>query len=149
MNWTIIIIVFVVLAALLAGLYFWGKNLQKKYESQQQLINQHKQAVSVFVIDKKKDNVNNLKLPKQVKEQLPWIYKKRKMPVVIAKIGPQIQTLMCDEKIFNSIPIKKQIKIEVAGILIVNILSGKLPEVKKKGLMAQMKDKMGAITNKK
>ncbi|MDF2877761.1 MAG: hypothetical protein K0S30_857 [Clostridia bacterium] len=141
MDWTLFLIVFVVIAALIAGLYFWGKRLQKKYDDQQQLINQHKQALSIFVIDKKKDNVNNLKLPKQVKEQLPWIYKKRKMPVVIAKIGPQIQTLMCDEKIYNSIPTKKQIKVEMAGILIVKVLTGKLPEVKKTGIVSQIKTK--------
>ncbi len=150
MNWTIFFIVLAVLAVLIAGLYFWGRNLQKKYDSQQQLINQHKQAMSIFVIDKKRDHVSNLKLPKQVKEQLPWIYKKRKMPVVIAKIGPQIQTLMCDEKIYNSIPVKKQIKVELAGILVVNVLSGKLPEVKKKGFISQLKDKaMPAKADKK
>jgi hypothetical protein len=140
-NWTLFLIAFVVIAALIAGLYFWGKRLQKKYDEQQQLINQHKQALSIFVIDKKKDNVNNLKLPKQVKEQLPWMYKRRKMPVVIAKIGPQIQTLMCDERVYNSIPTKKQIKVEMAGILIVKVLTGKLPEVKKTGIVSQIKDK--------
>lgn len=141
MNWTLFLIAFVVIAALIAGLYFWGKRLQKKYDDQQQLINQHKQALSIFVIDKKKDNVNNLKLPKQVKEQLPWMYKRRKMPVVIAKIGPQIQTLMCDERVYNSIPTKKQIKVEMAGILIVKVLTGRLPEVKKTGIVSQIKDK--------
>ncbi|WP_083258619.1 hypothetical protein [Cellulosilyticum sp. I15G10I2] len=148
MNWTIFFIVLAVIAALLAGLYFWGKNLQKKYDSQQQLINQHKQAMSIFVIDKKKDHASNLKLPKQVKDQLPWIYKKRKMPVVIAKIGPQIQTLMCDEKLYNIIPIKKQIKVELAGILIVNVLSGKLPDVKKKSFISQIKAKAMPLKTK-
>ncbi len=141
MNWTIFWIVIAILVAILVGLYFWGKKMQKKYDEQQQLITENKQSISIFVIDKKKDNINNLKLPKQVKEQLPWIYKKRKMPVVIAKIGPQIQTLMCDQKVFDSIPTKKQIKVELAGILIVNVLSGKLPDTKKKGFFSKKKDK--------
>jgi len=135
--WTIFLIVIVVLAAVLVGLYFWGRKLQTKYDQQQQLIKDNKQSATIFVIDKKKDHVTNLKLPKQMKEQLPWMYKKRKMPVVIAKIGPQIQTLMCDQKVYDSIPIKKQIKVELAGILIVNVLSGKLPETKKKGLFSK------------
>lgn len=135
--WTIFLVVIAVLAAVLVGLYFWGKKLQKKYDQQQQLINDNKQSATIFVIDKKKDHVANLKLPKQMKDQLPWMYKKRKMPVVIAKIGPQIQTFMCDQKIYDSIPTKKQIKVELAGILIVNILSGKLPETKKKGLFSK------------
>ena len=140
MNWTIFWIVMAVLAAILVGLYFWGRKMQKKYDEQQQLITENKQALTLFVIDKKKDHLNNLKLPKQMKEQLPWIYKKRKMPVVIAKIGPQIQTLLCDQKVFDSIPTKKQIKVELAGILIVNVVSGKLPDTKKKGFFSKKKD---------
>lgn len=135
--WTIFWIVIAVLAAILVGLYFWGKKLQTKYDQQQQLIKDNKQAATIFVIDKKKDNVANLKLPKQMKDQLPWVYKKRKMPVVIAKIGPQIQTLMCDQKVYDSIPTKKQVKVELAGILIVNVLSGKLPETKKNGFFSK------------
>lgn len=141
MNWTIFWIVMAVLAAILVGLYFWGRKMQKKYDEQQQLITENKQSLSIFVIDKKKDHLSNLKLPKQMKEQLPWIYKKRKMPVVIAKIGPQIQTLLCDQKVFDSIPTKKQIKVELAGILIVNVVSGKLPDTKKKGFFSKQKDK--------
>lgn len=141
MNWTIFWIVIAIIAAVLVGLYFWGKKLQTKYDEQQQVIANNKQSVTVFVIDKKKDYLTNLKLPKQMKDQLPWIYKKRKMPVVIAKIGPQIQTLLCDQKVFDSIPTKKQIKVELAGILIVNVLSGKVADTKKKGFFTKMRDK--------
>ena len=150
MGWTIFWIVIAVVIAALVGLYFWGKKLQTKYDEQQQLINQNKQAATIFVIDKKKDNLTNLKLPKQMKDQLPWMYKKRKMPVVIAKIGPQIQTLMCDQKVFDSIPTKKQIKVELAGILIVNVLSGKVAEPKKKGFFSKKKAaKNEAVTKEK
>lgn len=140
-GWIIFWVVMAILVVAIIGLYFWGRKLQGKYDEQQQLISQNKQAVSIFVIDKKKDKLDNLKLPKQMKDSLPWMYKRRKMPVVIAKIGPQIHTLMCDEKIYDSIPTKKQIKVELAGILIVKVTSGKLPETKKKGMFAKAKDK--------
>lgn len=140
MGWTIFWIVIAIVVVALIGLYFWGRKLQTKYDEQQQMIADNKQSATIFVIDKKKDNLTNLKLPKQMKDQLPWMYKKRKMPVVIAKIGPQIQTLLCDQKIYDSIPTKKQIKVELAGILIVNVLSGKLPEQKKKKFFGK-KDK--------
>ena len=140
-GWIIFWVVIAVVVVAMIGLYFWGKKLQGKYDEQQQLISQNKQAVSIFVIDKKKDKLENLKLPKQMKEQVPKLYKRRKMPVVIAKIGPQIHTLMCDEKVYNSIPTKKQVKVELAGLLIVNVLSGKLPETKKKGMFAKAKEK--------
>ena len=148
-TWMIFTLVLVVIAALLVGLFFWGKKLQKKYDEQQQLINQHKQVIQLFVIDKKKDTIDHLKLPKQVKEQLPKMQRKRKMPVVIVKAGPQIQTLLCDETVYNSVPVKKQIKAEVAGIMLVNVLSGKLQETKKQGFMAKMKNKAKEMQNKK
>ena len=140
--WTIFWIVIAVLAVVLVGLYFWGRKLQTKYDEQQKIISDNKQAVTLFVIDKKKDTLTNLKLPKQVKDQLPRLYKKRKMPVVIAKIGPQIQTLLCDQKIYDVLPTKKQVKVELAGILIVNVVSGKLPGTKKKGFIAKLQDKV-------
>ena len=140
--WTIFWIVIAILAVVLVGLYFWGRKLQTKYDEQQKIISDNKQAVTLFVIDKKKDTLTNLKLPKQVKDQLPRMYKKRKMPVVIAKIGPQIQTLLCDQKIYDVLPTKKQVKVELAGILIVNVVSGKLPGTKKKGFIAKLQDKV-------
>ena len=76
-GWIIFWVVIAVLVVAIIGLYFWGKKLQGKYDEQQQLIAQNKQAVTRFVIDKKKDKLDNLKLPKQMKEQVPKIYKKR------------------------------------------------------------------------
>ncbi|MEF9959388.1 MAG: hypothetical protein RR448_07220 [Niameybacter sp.] len=147
-TWMFVLIWVVVIAAVGAGLYFWGKKLQKRYDEQQQLVNQHKQVVPLFIIDKKKDKIDNLKLPKQVKEQMPKMQRKRKMPVVIAKAGPQIVTLMCDEVVYNTVPVKKQIKAEVAGIMLVNVVSGKLPTPQKEGLMNKMKRKAKEIRNK-
>lgn len=140
--WTWVWIILVIVVLVLIGLYFWGRKLQTKYAEQQEMIEGHKQVVSIFVIDKKKDHVANLKLPKQVKESLPKLYRKRKMPVVIAKIGPQIQTLMCDQNVYDCLPTKKQIKVEMAGLLIVKILSGKLPEPPQKGMKAKLTSKL-------
>lgn len=144
----VVLIWLLVIVAIGAGLYFWGTKLQKKYEEQQQMVNQHKQVVPLFVIDKKKDKLENLKLPKQVKEQIPKMQRKRKMPVVIAKAGPQIVTLMCDEVVYNTVPVKKQIKAEVAGIMLVNVVSGKLPTPQKEGFMNKMRRKAKELQNK-
>ena len=146
-TWKIVLIVAVVVVAVLTGLYFWGKNLQKKYDEQQTLIDQSKQQAQIFVIDKKKDKLENVKLPKQVKDQFPKRYKRKKMPIVIAKIGPQITTLLCDEKIYKQLPTKKQVKVELAGLFIVGIKGPKLgnpsnkPE--KEGWFQKVKNKVG------
>lgn len=147
-TWMMVIIGVIVVVAALAGLWFWGSKLQKRYDEQQQLVNQHKQVVQLFVIDKKKDKVDNLKLPKQVKEQLPKMQRRRKLPAVIVKAGPQITTLLCDEAVYNSIPTKKNIKAEVAGIMIVGVVGGKLAQPEKLGFAARMRQKANELRNK-
>ena len=107
---------------ILVGLYFVGRKLQVM-DQQQSLIDQHKIMTSILVIDKKKKK--SLKLT-----CLKWWWIKcqnriRKMPLVKAKIGPQIMTLLCDEKIFKKLPTKKMVKVELAGIFIVGIKSVK------------------------
>jgi hypothetical protein len=41
-----------------------------------------------------------------------------KMPLVKAKVGPQVTTLMCDPKVFEVLPIKRNVRVELAGIYI-------------------------------
>ena len=45
------------------------------------------------------------------------------MPIVKAKIGPRVMSLMCDPNVFDQIPIKAEVKAEVIGIYIVGIMS--------------------------
>lgn len=129
--------------AVLVGLYFWGRRLQSKYDDQQAIIDENKQLMQIFVIDKKKDKIKNANLPKQVKEQFPKRHSLRKMPIVIAKVGPQIMTLLCDEKIYDDLPTKKQVKVELAGIFIVGIKGPRANPGKpeKQGWFAKIKDK--------
>ncbi len=102
---------------------------KKKADSQQGLIDASKQTVSILVIDKKKQKLKDSNLPKMVQDQIPVYLKWRKMPLVKAKIGPKITTLMCDERVYKELPVKKMIKVELAGMYIVGIKS--LPKVKK------------------
>jgi hypothetical protein len=43
------------------------------------------------------------------------------VPIVKAKIGPKIMTLMCDDKIFDLIPVKKEVKAVMNGIYIMDV----------------------------
>jgi len=145
----ILLIVLLVVAFVLAVLYIVGRRLQKKADSQQGLIDSSKQVVSILVIDKKKMRISESNLPQMVQDQIPFYLKWRKMPLIKAKIGPQITTLMADEKIFKEIPVKRQVKVELAGIYIVNI-KGKPKQKKsnsktpiKKSLWQKTKDKVG------
>jgi hypothetical protein len=121
--WQILLIILAVLAGLAVVLYFFGKKMQTKMDQQQSLINQHKVTTSILVIDKKKTKLSNSNLPKMVIDQFPKWYRFRKLPLVKAKIGPQITTLICDDKIFKKLPTKKVVKVEIAGLYIVSIKS--------------------------
>lgn len=133
----VLIVAFIVLAVI-------GSRLKKKQDAQQEQIEAAKQTMSMLVIDKKKMKLKDAGLPKMVLEQTPKYLRGTKTPVVKAKIGPRVMTLMCDPKVFDQIPVKAEIKAEVSGIYIVGIKSvrgGKIviEEKKKKGLFGRKK----------
>ena len=80
-------------------------------------------------------------LPQQVIDDTPWYAKRSKVPVVKAKVGPKIVTLIADNNVYDLIPVKKEIKATVAGIYISDVrgLRGPLqkPE-KKRGFLARL-----------
>lgn len=137
----ITIVVIVLLIAALVGLYFWGKKLQKKQDEQQEQLKAMAQHVSMLIIDKKRMKIKEAGLPAAVLENTPKYLRGSKVPVVKAKVGPKIMTLMCDEKIFDSIPVKKEVKAVVSGIYITDVkgIRGPLatPE-KKKGFFKRL-----------
>lgn len=94
-------------------------------EDQQELVKHHKQATTILVLEKKKDRLSNANIPKSVIEQIPRIYKLKKVPLVKAKIGPQVMDLICDEDVFDKLPDKKSVRVELAGIFIAGVLAGK------------------------
>lgn len=139
--WMILLIILVIMAIALIVLHFLGKKAQKKQEEQQAQIEASKQTVSMLIIDKKKMPLNKSGLPQIVIEQTPKLMRRSKLPVVKAKVGPRIMTMICDEKIFDSVPVKKEVKAEVSGMYIVGVkgLRGPLetPE-KKKGFFKRL-----------
>lgn len=152
---TVTIVLLVILAVLIIGvivLYFVGKKAQKKQAEQQEQINAAKQTVSMLIIDKKRMKIKQSGLPQSVIDQTPRLMRGSKLPIVKAKIGPQIMSLVCDERIFDMVPVKKEVKASVSGIYITDVkgLHGKpiVTEKKKKGFfkraMEQAQEKAGA-----
>ena len=143
----IILLVVLIVAAIVAGLYFLNKWASKKMTDQQEVINRTRMVTSIYVIDKKKDKAANVNLPKAASAQLPKMYKFIKVPFVKAKIGPQIITLMCDNKVFNALPVKKSVKVGLAGIYIVDMVGMKsdkeMKELKKKKKTADAQEPGG------
>ncbi|MBQ7558513.1 MAG: hypothetical protein IJT00_10690 [Lachnospiraceae bacterium] len=116
-----LIIVLVVMVAVLVVLYFLGKRAQKKQEEQQAQIDQYRQNVTMLVIDKKKVRLKDAGLPDMVMEKTPKLMRLSKVPVVKAKVGPQIMTFICDAAIFDQVPVKKEVKATVSGLYLTGV----------------------------
>ena len=103
-----VIILLIVLAVLIIGtivLYFLGKKAEKKQAEQQQQLDAMAQNVTMLIIDKKHMKLKEAGFPAIVLESTPKYLRRAKVPVVKAKIGPKVMTLMCDEKIFPLITV--------------------------------------------
>ena len=126
----ILLVILLIRVAAVVGLYFLGKKAQKKQAEQQVALEQNKQTVSMLIIDKKRMKLKESGLPQMVIDQTPKYLRRSKVSVVKCKVGPQIMTLMCDDKIFDMIPVKKEVKAVVSGIYIMDVkaLHGKLPQ---------------------
>lgn len=120
--WTIVLLVIlIVLIVALVVLYFLGKKAQKKQAEQEQQIEAYKQNVTMLVIDKKRMKLRDAGLPQAVIDNTPKLMRGSKLPIVKAKVGPQIVTLVCDEKIFDIVPVKKEVKATVSGIYLTSV----------------------------
>lgn len=140
----ILICVLAITVILCVVLYFWGKKQEKKQAEQEAKLKEMAQSVSMLIIDKKRMKIKDAGFPAVVLENTPKYLRRAKVPVVKAKIGPRITNLMCDEKIFAVIPVKKEVKAVVSGMYITDVkgLRGPLdvPE-KKKGFFARLRNK--------
>ena len=81
------------------------------------------QVVSMLIIDKKKLRLKEAGLPQMVVDNTPKYLRRTKVPVVKAKIGAKIMTLMCENKVFEVLPVKKEVKAVVSGLYITEIKS--------------------------
>lgn len=120
--WTVVIIVlFALLVAALVALGIYGRKLQKKQEETQKEMQAASQNISMLVIDKKRMKLKESGLPQIVIDQTPRYMRGQKIPIVKAKVGPKIMSLICDEKIFDIVPVKKEIRAVVSGIYIMSV----------------------------
>lgn len=141
--WTVLLVILIIAVIALVVLYFLGRKLEKRQVESQALMEAAAQTVSMLVIDKKKLKLKDAGLPKMVYEQTPKYLRRSKVPVVKAKIGPKVMTLMADPKVFEALPVKTEVKAVVSGIYITEIKSVRGGSIqappKKKGFLARFK----------
>ena len=149
----VLLVIALVLTAAFVALYFFTKRMEKKQDAQREQMDAMAQSMSMLIIDKKRMRLKDSGLPQTVIDQSPKILRRSKVPIVKAKIGPRVMTLMCDEAIFDQVPVKKEVKAVVSGIYITAVkgLHGTVDttEQKKKGFWARTKEKALAARSSK
>ena len=129
--WIVFAIILLVALAILGFLYYKGSKLQKEQQEQKEQLFSAATPVTMLVIDKKR---------------LP-----AKVPVVKAKIGPKVTSLIADENVYDLIPVKAEIKAMISGIYITsinNFRKAPVPKPEKKGMMAKLRKKADDMTTK-
>lgn len=123
MVWKVIIVILLITVAALAALYYFGNRMQKRQVEAEQQMEAMKQTVSMLVIDKKLMKLKDSGLPQQVIDQQPWYSRRAKMPIVKAKVGPRVMTMVADRAVFDVLPVKAEVKVVISGIYISAIKS--------------------------
>ena len=114
-------------------LYFLGKKAQKKRDEQEAQLAANAQTVSMLIIDKKRLRLKDSGLPQVVIDQTPKMMRRSKLPIVKAKVGPKVMSLIADEAVYDLIPLKKEVKATVSGIYITKVTGVRGPLEKPQG----------------
>ena len=130
----VLLVILVVLIIACVVLYFLGKKAEKRQAEQQAQLDAVAQTVSMLIIDKRRMKLKDAGFPPIVLESTPKYLRRSKVPVVKAKVGPKVMTLMCDAQIYPLVPVKKEVKATVSGIYITAVkgIRGPLETPKKK-----------------
>ena len=142
----ILLVILILLIIACVALYFLGKKQEKKQAEAQEQIEATKQTFSMLIIDKGRLKLKEAGLPDIVYQSTPWYLRRSKVAVVKAKVGPRIMTLICDDAIFDQIPVKKEVKATVSGIYITAVRGIRGPletPTQKKGIMAKLRKMAG------
>ena len=144
----VLLVVIAITIAAMVALYFFGKKTQAKKEEQDAQMAAVAQSVTMLIIDKKRLKIKDSGLPQAVIDQTPWYLRWSKLPVVKAKVGPKVMTLIADESVFPEIPVKKEVKATVSGIYITAVrgLRGPLEKPEgKKSWRTKIKEKYDSL----
>lgn len=130
----ILLIVVIVLAVLAVILYFLGKKAEKKQAESKAAMEAAQQTMTLFIIDKKRLKLKDAGLPKVVLDSTPKYANLYKMPIVKVKVGSRVMSLIADQKVYNQLLPKQEVKATVSGLYITSAkrIRGPINEVKQK-----------------
>lgn len=142
---TVLCVILGILLVALIALTLIGKKTQKKQAENEIAMKEASQVVSMLIIDKKRLKLKESGLPSIVMEQTPKYMRFAKLPIVKVRVGPKTLNMICDEKIFPVLPVKKEVKAIISGIYIMDIKSSRnnleTPSKQKVGRLARLRMK--------
>lgn len=148
-GWGIALIITAIMLAVLAVLYFVGRRTQKKQAEQQEQIEAAKQTINILVISKKKLKLRDAGLPQAVLESTARWMRGRKVPVIQAKVGPKVMNFLAEPKVYDMVPLKKEVRADISGLYIINVrgLHGNvITPPAKKSFATKINDKMKSMS---
>lgn len=149
-GWQIaLLVILIVMLVAIIVLYFLGKKAQKRKEEQDAQLAASAQTISMLIIDKKRMRLKDAGLPQAVIDQTPKLMRRSKLPIVKAKVGPKVMSLIADEAIFAEIPVKKEVKATVSGLYITGVkgLRGPIEKPQKMGFRAKLQAKYNKLNS--
>ncbi len=120
-GWIVLIVVLVILVALIIGLYFLGKRAEKETGRAKRTGGGNRPECDNAYHRQEKVTDQRFRSAEQVIAQTPFYAKLSKLPIVKAKVGPKVMSLICDATIFDEIPVKKEVKARVSGLYITSV----------------------------
>ena len=149
----LLIAVGVILIAAVVFIVIFGRKMQRKQAETEKQMAEVKQTATILVIDKQKKKMKESGLPESVIAQAPKYSRNIKIPVVKAKVGNRVMTLIADNSVFEILPVKKTCTVSVSGIYITElkgVRGGSVPKIpeKKKGFMQKMREKVASAQNR-
>ena len=136
-------VIALILVIAMIVLYFVGKKMQKKQDESRIAASQ---VATILVIDKKKMKLKDAGLPKIVLDSTPKYLRGSKVPIVKAKVGPKVMSLICDDKIFPQLPIKKELRVVISGIYIMGVKGRNVLDAPPEKMSMWQKAKMKAAS---
>ena len=142
--WIITAIILIIGAVAIFLLYRKGSKMQEEQAEQKEKLVASAQKVTMLIIDKKRLPLQDAGLPQIVIDQTPKRARRAKVPVVKAKVGPKIMSLVADEEIYDQIPVNTSVHAMVSGIYITsvnNYRKAPVPTEEKKGFFKRLMGK--------
>ena len=133
-------VIALILVIAMIVLYFVGKKMQKKQDESQAQMEAASQVATILVIDKKKMKLKDAGLPKIVLDSTPKYLRGSKVPIV------KVMSLICDDKIFPQLPIKKELRVVISGIYIMGVKGRNVLDAPPEKMSMWQKAKMKAAS---